>query len=199
MLSFFFCHEYAWLCVGFAEFHSFFIEIFVFSWPLRKYSWISHHMRTNCATSTALCYPMLTLLVRKQMDSPYESFHQRPLTYLQAIFLVYVKGNFSKGDVLPLFLFFSSIWATTAGKLRIRTSSHRAVLVRLLLLSSLVQATMIRCHSEMTAKKKNNNKRTYQKSNNLLLTCISENIVVYLFKYTTRVEQMTKSFSFLPL
>lgn len=63
-------------------------------------------MRTDSATFTALCYPMLTLLVRKQMDSPYESFHQRPLMHPQAIFLVYVKDNSSIGDILPLFFLF---------------------------------------------------------------------------------------------
>jgi len=94
--------DFVWV---FAEFHSFFLEIFLFSRPLWKYSWRSHHVRTDSVTFAALCYPMLTLLVRKQMDSPYESFHQRPLMRPQAILLVYVKDISSKGDILPLFFF----------------------------------------------------------------------------------------------
>lgn len=68
-----------------------------------------------CHTFTALCYPMLTLLVRKQMASPYESFRQRPLMHPQAILIVYVKDDSSKGDLLPLPPPpLSFIWATTA-------------------------------------------------------------------------------------
>lgn len=110
--------DFVWVLLNFIAF----LENFLFSWPLWKYSWRLHYMRTDSATFTALCYPMLTLLVRKQMDSPYESFHQRPLMHPQAIFLVYVKDNSSIGDILPLFFLFLTppppprIWDTTAGK-----------------------------------------------------------------------------------
>lgn len=156
----------------------------LFSRPLWKYSWRSHLVRTDSSTFTALCYPRLTLLVRKQMNNCYESFHQRPLVHPQALLLVYVNDNSSKGNILPLFFLHLGHHSR---KTCVCTHSHRAVLVKPLLPSSFVRITRNTLwHSNYC---QNLSKRTYhQKYNNQLLIWISENTAVYFFKSITTVE-----------
>lgn len=124
----------------------------LFSWAFWKYSQRSHYVRRVSATFTIPCYPILTLFVRKQMDSPYETFHQRPLIYPQAILPVYVKQQLQKRRDSSAFFFFLSFFPAfrqpSQENLRMCTHSHRPAIVRLLLPSYFVQFTDILCHPD---------------------------------------------------
>lgn len=153
-----------------------------------KYSWRSHPVRTDSATFTVLCYPRLTLLVRKQTNNCYESFHERPPMHPQAVLLVYINDNSSKGNIPTFFSAFGSPQHKNVC-LCVCVCAHllTAVLVKLLLSGSFVQITKNTLWLSNYWQKIHKGTH-HQKYNNQLLISISENTDVYSFKYITTVE-----------